>query len=129
MAAGPHSPYDSMVALRMFDGARQCAAVDSMLGSRRILGVMGCHPWSVPKLDSAIAAQRATTPYLRAWSFARGFAFGGHADRAMDMLEQAYRDREAWMPFIQYDSAFRFLLADPRFQSLVRRVAAAAGGV
>jgi tetratricopeptide (TPR) repeat protein len=128
LAAGPHSPYDIMVVMRVLDGAGQCAAVDSMLGRpRRTAGVWRCHPWSAAEIDSAIAVARETTPYVRAWSFARGHALAGRADQALELLERAFRDREAWMPFIQYDAAFRFIYTDPRFQALVRRVAAAGG--
>jgi hypothetical protein len=129
-AAGPRSPYDMTVILRVLDAAGRCAEVDSLLGPRprRTLGVMRCHAWTSPAVDSTMAIVRGTAPYLRAWSFARYYALSGNADRALEMLEQAFRDREAWMPFIQHDPGFQSLYADLRFRDLVRRVAAAAGG-
>lgn len=129
-AAGPHSPYDGTVILRTLDGAGHCAEVDSLLGpgSQPVLGVLRCRRWTTVALDSALARTRASAPYVRAWVFARYYAVNGNADRAVEMLEQAFRDREAWMPFIQYDAAFLSLRADPRFQDLVRRVSAGAGG-
>jgi TolB-like protein len=81
------------------------------------------------RVDREVAENRSSQPYFRAWGFARRYAPAGAPDQAMEMLEQAYRDREAWMPFIQFDPAMRSLFADPRFQDLVRRIAAAAGGV
>jgi len=127
----PHSLYDSVVVIRVLDGNRQCADVDALLASstRKLPGLNNCRSWSTAEIDSLVTAVRATAPYVRAWSFARSFAASGNPDRALAMLEQAFQDREAWMPFIQYDAGFRSLSADPRFQDLVRRVAAAAGGV
>jgi Flp pilus assembly protein TadD len=130
-AAGPHSAYDRTVILRALDGTGHCAEVDSLLasGPQWQYGAIHCHAWTSPALDSSLAVTRQTAPYLRAWTFARYYAKNGNPDRAFEMLEQAFRDREAWMPFIQYDAAFASLRTDPRFQDLVHRVAAAAGAI
>ncbi|HEY2804676.1 MAG TPA: hypothetical protein VGI92_02340 [Gemmatimonadales bacterium] len=130
LAAGAHSPYDIAVIARVFDFTGHCAEVDSLLGPGqwRIPGIMRCHPWQLLEIDSAVSQVRATAPYLRAWGFARMYARDGGGDRALELLDQAFRDREAWMPFIQYDPAFQSLRSDPRFEGLVRRVAASVGG-
>jgi len=129
LAGGPHSLYDSMVVMRILDGGGHCADVEALLGNsaRRVPGVNRCRPWTVAQIDSVIVVQRATTPYVRAWSLARSYVQSGNADKAIEQLEQAFRDREAWMPFIQYDAGFRPLYTDPRFRDLVRRVAASVG--
>jgi hypothetical protein len=91
--------------------------------------VLNCRAWTSGAIDSVMARARQNTPYLRTWTFARYYAKNGNPDQAFDLLEQGFRDREAWMPFIQYDPAFASLRSDPRFQELVHRVAAAAGAI
>jgi len=119
--------------LYAFESTGRCHEAAAIRTSRPDLGaaiyLCDSSPSDGPRIDAAAVERRATAPYFRAWNFARAYAAAGLADKAMEMLEQAFRDREAWMPFIQLDPNLRSLFGDPRFQDLVRRVAAAAGGV
>ena len=42
--------------------------------------------------------------------------------RALDMLDQAYRDREAKLPWIRVDPRFDPLVSEPRFSDLLARI-------
>lgn len=46
----------------------------------------------------------------------------GERERALESLERAYAERDLQMQFLNRDSHYDSLRADPRFQSLVRRV-------
>jgi len=43
-------------------------------------------------------------------------------DEALRYLEDAYRDRAAWMIFLKVDPRLDNLRSDPRFQDLLRRM-------
>jgi hypothetical protein len=46
----------------------------------------------------------------------------GDKENAMAALEQAYQDRSTLLTFVATDMRFDSLRADPRFQSLLRRM-------
>lgn len=50
------------------------------------------------------------------------FASIGETEKALDALEQAYAEREAFMTVVKVDPRFDPLRSDPRFQDLLRRV-------
>ena len=60
--------------------------------------------------------------YVPSFEFAAIFAGLGDANNSMLWLEEAYQKRESQVPFIQSDERFNSLHADPRYQSLVRRL-------
>ena len=109
------------------DAAGRCTEVEALAPPEALLP--WCRPGTTETIDRAAARARAERPYFRAWVYARRYAAAGLADSAMTLLEQAFRDREAWMPFLHRDPLFRKLYGDPRFQDLVRRVAASAGAI
>lgn len=128
LAAGPPSAYTVSAALQILDGLGRCADLDSLARSaHRSNASLSCHPRTPGFVDSLLASERAGGGYVRAWVFARRFASTGAPDRALDMLEQAFRDRESWMPFIGVDPSFRVLRGAARFHDLIARVAAATG--
>jgi hypothetical protein len=43
-------------------------------------------------------------------------------EETLDLLEKAYREHEAYMPFLNVHPAFDPLRSDPRFQDLIRRM-------
>jgi hypothetical protein len=46
----------------------------------------------------------------------------GLKDRAFEWLEQGFRTRDAFMPFVKVDPGFDPLRSDPRFDGLMRRM-------
>ncbi len=46
----------------------------------------------------------------------------GDNDAALEWLERAYQERNAWMPFLQVEPRFDPLRSDPRFQDLLHRM-------
>ena len=53
---------------------------------------------------------------------ASGYALAAKSDKAIHLLEQAYRERDPAMPQLKTNPALDSLRPDPRFQDLVRRV-------
>ena len=45
-------------------------------------------------------------------------------DKAMEFLEKSYQRREFWMAYLQVEPRLNGLRADPRFETLVRKVEA-----
>jgi tetratricopeptide (TPR) repeat protein len=60
--------------------------------------------------------------YVAAWDMAILFAGLGDSSSTFRYLERAYQDRESQIPFLKQDRRLISLRADPRFQSLLRRV-------
>ena len=46
----------------------------------------------------------------------------GDADRAFELLDQAYEDRAFFLPFIGLDLPYEPLRSDPRFVDLLDRI-------
>ena len=46
----------------------------------------------------------------------------GENQEALTYLEEAYREREPWMPFIGTNLLFNSLFSDEQFQDLVKRI-------
>jgi tetratricopeptide repeat protein len=46
----------------------------------------------------------------------------GDRGRALDLLEEGYRERATWMPFLKVDPRFDPLRGEPRFQALMKRM-------
>jgi eukaryotic-like serine/threonine-protein kinase len=67
-------------------------------------------------------AARARTSYIPAWDIAIWYAAAGERDQAMDRLEEAYRAHDPTMPYLGVHPSFNSLHADPRFQTLLRRM-------
>jgi hypothetical protein len=56
------------------------------------------------------------------WSLAGVYAALGEIDQGMRWLEEGYKIRESFMPWIQWEPAFKPLRNDPRFRDLARRI-------
>ena len=61
------------------------------------------------------------------WFLAETYAALGENDEAMRWLEECYKKRQSFLPWIDQNPAFAPLRSDPRFQDLVRRVKAPHG--
>jgi len=64
----------------------------------------------------------AEKQYVHAYAFALIHTGLGENDEALEWLERAYQDRNAWMPFLNVEPRFDPLRSDPRFQDLLRRM-------
>jgi len=64
----------------------------------------------------------AKKQYVHAYGFALIHIGLGENDEALEWLERAYQDRNAWMPFMQVAAPLDPLRSDPRFQDLLRRM-------
>jgi TolB-like protein/Flp pilus assembly protein TadD len=65
---------------------------------------------------------KGQSEYVPAYDFAV-LALGlGETEQAMQYLEQAYTNREPWMPFIGMNPLFTSLFGNSHFQELVRRI-------
>ena len=51
----------------------------------------------------------------------------GDQTRALDLLDQAYRDRDVWMTWLGVEPRFDALRGEPRFQQLLRGVGLVGG--
>jgi len=67
--------------------------------------------------------QRASQKYVPPYNIAMVYAGLGRKDEAFEWLERAYEDRSIWMIFLNVHPMFNDLRPDPRFHSLVRRMA------
>lgn len=59
---------------------------------------------------------------IRPWSLARAWAAAGDADRAIENLEEAYRQRSSSMPFLEQTPALRSIRNRPEVRDLMKRV-------
>jgi hypothetical protein len=58
-----------------------------------------------------------------AFTLATRYAFLGENAKAIDVLEEAYRDRSIMMPLLKTEPSFEALHSEPRFQELARKLA------
>lgn len=65
---------------------------------------------------------RSRTGYVGPWNIAIWYAAAGDNDRALDWLERAFEVRDPGMPYLAVHPSWVRLRADPRFQTLVRRM-------
>lgn len=56
------------------------------------------------------------------WGLAEVYARLGEKDPAFDWLEQGYKTRFSWMPWIACNPNYEFLHNDPRFDDLLKRM-------
>ena len=61
------------------------------------------------------------------WFLAETYAALGENDEAIRWLEECYRKRSSFLPWIDQNPAYAPLRSDPRFQDLVRRMKAPQG--
>jgi len=50
------------------------------------------------------------------------YAFLKRKEEALDALEDAFRERDPWMVFLQKEPVFDFLHSDERYRALVRKM-------
>lgn len=129
---------DSWVAMRIRSGrwkaqgqhakalAELQRALDVSGGSSQVLNLLGDAYVAVGDRAAArrVAAeleQRRREGYAPATSLARVYLALGEDARAMDLLEQGYRERDVRMSFLGIDN-WGALRETPRFQALLRRM-------
>jgi adenylate cyclase len=66
--------------------------------------------------------QHAQREYVPPYYLAIIAAQLGWLDQAFGYLEQAYRERSGWVPWLKYDPMSDVLRQDVRFSDLLRRV-------
>jgi len=60
--------------------------------------------------------------YVSSFAVAAVYAGSGDKELTLDWLEKAYEERGTWMIFLNVHPYFDFLRAEPRFQSLLRKM-------
>lgn len=56
------------------------------------------------------------------WAVARASRFNGNRDAAIRGLELAIDEHTPWIGHIRGDPAYEYLVSDPRYQALLRRI-------
>jgi tetratricopeptide (TPR) repeat protein len=57
-----------------------------------------------------------------AWGLAEVYAALGDKDKAIHFLEEAYKMRQDFIPWIRYDYNLKILRDDPRFMDIVNKL-------
>jgi len=65
---------------------------------------------------------QSKTEYVSSYQFAVIYVGLGHKERAMESLEDAYRERSTLLGYLRMDPRFDPLRSDPRFQSMLGRI-------
>jgi tetratricopeptide (TPR) repeat protein len=97
---------------------RDSAEVLSVLGYTR--GMSGSPPEAQKILQEL--ERQSTKRYISPYHIAMVYAGLGQQDKALDLLEKAYLDREGRMTVLKFAPEFDSLHSSPRFADLVRRV-------
>jgi TolB-like protein/Tfp pilus assembly protein PilF len=66
-------------------------------------------------------AEFSRTAFIAPWFISYAYALAGKKDQTLEWLEKCYETKDPNMPYIT-DPIFDFLLDDPRFQDLLRRM-------
>ncbi len=85
-------------------------------------GIAGNHEKAKQIFNEAQAMQK--TRYVAAYDLAIAALGVGETTEAMDYLEEAYHEREPWMPFIGMNPLFETLKKYPQFEALVNKIKA-----
>jgi TolB-like protein/DNA-binding winged helix-turn-helix (wHTH) protein len=65
---------------------------------------------------------RAHKRYMRPWDVACSYAYLGDKEKTLKFLQDSFRDRDAWLMFIQDEPLFDSLHSDPRYRAIVQRM-------
>lgn len=66
--------------------------------------------------------QESHTKYVSAYSMARWYALIGEPDRAFELLEKAFAERDSDLEYIKTEFLFEDLHGNPRYRDLLRRM-------
>lgn len=102
-------------------------ATELVPGNTRYLSTLGFAKSLVGKKDEARKIQQdllaqMKNKYVPAFDLAVISLALGENQEALTYLEEAYREREPWMPFIGTNLLFNSLFSDEQFQDLVKRI-------
>lgn len=65
---------------------------------------------------------QSETHYISFYHIALAYCYAGETGKALDALEQAYKDREGWLVWIAVEPAFDFLRGSERFKAVYERI-------
>lgn len=68
------------------------------------------------------ALERARKGYVAPWDIACSYAYLGDKEHTLKFLEDSFRERGAWLVFIQNEPLFDSLHSDPRYRAIVQRM-------
>jgi TolB-like protein/DNA-binding winged helix-turn-helix (wHTH) protein len=80
-------------------------------------GEKAVEEWSVQ--DSLARVQ---TGYVAPWDTASAYACLGDKEQTLKFLQESFRERGAWLIFIQNDPTFDFLHSDERYRAIVQEM-------
>ncbi|HLM61900.1 MAG TPA: hypothetical protein VK308_13930, partial [Pyrinomonadaceae bacterium] len=66
--------------------------------------------------------ERGEHLYLSYYQVALIYAYAGQKEKALDALERGFEDREGWLIWLGSEPALDLLRAEPRFESLLRKI-------
>ena len=105
-------------------------ALDEMLKSpqpypqetARLRKAFAASGWKGVAREQIRLLKESTGIYVSPYLLAHNYITLGDHDQAIASFEQAYRERDVWMPWIKVDPHNDPLRSDPRFQDLMRRM-------
>ena len=65
---------------------------------------------------------QARKKYVSPFSLAYDYARLEHKEDTLRALEDCYRERSPWLPFIQKEPVFDFLHSEPRYRDIVNKM-------
>lgn len=113
---------EAIVAARKAIGAVPGKSGEAVLG--HIYGMMGRKEEAIRLVEEFREAGRES--YVDPTHVAAIYAGLGDAEETLAWLEKGYRVRSTWMIYLNSDPRYDWLRANPKFQSLLRRVGFAA---
>jgi tetratricopeptide (TPR) repeat protein len=68
------------------------------------------------------ALARSREGYVSPWDIASAYAYLGDKEHTLKFLEGSFRERVAWLVFIQNEPLFDFLHSDERYRAIVQKM-------
>ena len=114
-----------MTLLLMGNAPAALAAAELESDQASKLEVLAVVHWAVgqrAQSDSAIGALERGFAHRNAYEIAAAHAYRGEADAAFAWLDRAYQQNRGSLRTVKFDSLFRNLRTDPRFNALLRKL-------
>jgi len=100
--------------------AKLGASAASITALRRGLAAQGAQGYWRALRDGELAKSKQGKP--SSCILARAYARLGERREALEWLEQAFRDRDGWLIYLNSDANFDGIRGDPRFEAFVARI-------
>ena len=100
--------------------AKLGASAASITALRRGLAAQGAQGYWRALRDGELAKSKQGKP--SSCTLARAYARLGERREALEWLEQAFRDRDGWLIYLNSDANFDGIRGDPRFEAFVARI-------